>query len=316
MNWSLICPNCNSPLQSGEGTFICSMCERNYPVEDGVVRFLERDNFYEGRYAPRPLNFSPGERSPLAIALLYLVSMHYLWFLRKYIPFSSKILDLASGAGMRYLPTRGRVVGLEISFSSAQEMAKIYDVAVQANAMKIPLADSTVDAVVSRFFLEHVPIQDKARLLAEFWRVLNPGGTLIILQDCNCNNLLWRWAKKDPILFQERFIDNDNHCGLIYASENLKLFRQAGFEVIEYHAYNKTPLVHLSMLEWMQPYRNKSKVAALLLGLASFLNGNRLLNQAYTMLITLLDDVLEGFLPLNHARYLLTVCRRSNSGEY
>lgn len=308
-DWPLICPDCRSPLLCTETACACSGCGRSYPVEDGVIRFVEADAFYEKRYSPSPLRFLPDERRPWGLALLYLVSMHYLWYIRKYVPSQARILDVGCGAGMRYLTTRGRVAGLELSFSSAREMAKLYDLALQANALRIPLDDGAVDAVVSRFFLEHVPPQDKVPLLAEFRRVLKPGGWLITLQDCECNNPLWRWAKQDPVLFQERFIENDGHYGLMYASENLALFRQAGFEVVEYHASNKTPLVHLSMLEWMQPYRSKSKLAALLLLLASVVRHHRLLNLVYTLGVTMFDDLVEQALPLDNARYLLCACR-------
>jgi hypothetical protein len=132
------------------------------------------------------------------------------------------------------------------------------------------------------------------------------------LQDCECNNPLWLWAKRDATLFQERFVDHDGHYGLMYASENLALFRQAGFEVVDYYAGNKTPFVTLSMLDWMQPYRSKSALAALALRVGSAINHSRWLNAAYTMTMTLLDDIVESFLPLDHARYLLVACRRKD----
>lgn len=311
-DWPLVCPDCGEPLQRIKKAWICSGCAKNYPLKDGVISFVGQDPFYEDRYPPASLRFFPDERTPWGLAALYLVSMHYFWYIRKYVPPSAKILDVACGAGMRYLPTRGRVAGLEVSFSSAREMAKIYQLALQANALDIPLDDHSLDVVVSRFFLEHVPSNDKAKLLAEFHRILKPGGWLITLQDCECNNPLWRWAKQDSALFQERFIENDGHYGLMYASENLALFQQTGFEVITYHASNKTPFVHLPMLEWMQPYRSKSRLAAPLLKLASVIRHNRWLNHAYTMAVTLLDDFLEPFLPLDHARYLLVACRHKD----
>jgi SAM-dependent methyltransferase len=210
---------------------------------------------------------------------------------------------------MRYLPSRGTVAGVDVSLASARKMAKVYDLGLQSSALRIPLASKSVDAVVSRFFFEHVPVSDKGTLLIEIRRVLRPGGWLITQQDCECENSLWKWAKQDPDLFQRHIIEHDGHFGLISTSENLELFREAGFEVIQYHASNKTPLVSLSMLEWMQPYRQKSLIANVLLGLASHVNRNKILNTAYTFGTTLLDDFVEPFLPLARARYLLCACR-------
>lgn len=166
-----------------------------------------------------------------------------------------------------------------------------------------------MDVIVSRFFLEHVPPEEKMPLLLELRRVLRPGGWLITLQDCECNNPLWRWARREPALFQTQFVEKDGHFGLLYASQNLELFRQAGLEVVRYQGSNKTPLVGLPMMQWMQPYRARSMPANVLLGLAAAIAGNRFFNALYTFGVTLWDDLVEQCLPLDHARYLLCACR-------
>jgi len=309
-----VCPQCRETLSQGANELACARCGRIYGITDGVIRFVSEDTFYEHRYEPGTLEFSPNERTPWGRSLLYLVSMHYFWYIRKFIPAGSSILDLACGAGMRYLTTRGRVAGLEVSFTAARQMSRVYDLALQASALEIPLKTGSLDAVVSRFFLEHVPVASKPALLREIRRVLRPGGWLITQQDCECDNSLWKWAQKDRALFQSRFVDNDGHLGLQYPSENLRQFRDAGFEVVKFHASNKTPFVTLSMLEWMQPYRSKSAIANVLLGLGGVVNRNKLLNTAYTFGTTLLDDAAERFLPLDSARYLVAVCQ-SQPGE-
>jgi ubiquinone/menaquinone biosynthesis C-methylase UbiE len=48
----------------------------------------------------------------------------------------------------------------------------------QASAEDLPFADSTFDLVISNGAINLVP--DKARALAEAWRVLKPGGRLQI----------------------------------------------------------------------------------------------------------------------------------------
>ena len=309
--WQLACPVCRRLLLQETSCYRCPACNATFKIQDRVLRFVGEDGFYEDKYAPQPWRFSPNEHSPWGKLSLYLVSMHYLWYIRKYVNTGSWILDVACNAGMSYLTTRGRVAGLEISFAAAREMARVYELSLQADALKVPLADCSVDAVVSRFFLEHVQMRDKLSLLKELRRVIRPGGWLVTLQDCECNNSLWRWAKQDVDLFQRRFIENDGHYGLVYASENLTLFQEAGFSVVKHYAYNKTPLVSLSMLQWMQPYRTKSNLANVLLSLAQVVSNNRMLNALYTCGLTLFDDLVERALPLDNARYLLCVCRRS-----
>lgn len=52
-----------------------------------------------------------------------------------------------------------------------------FEVAVAEN---LPLTDAVMDAVASSFFFHHLPSAVKAEALREMWRVLRPGGRLII----------------------------------------------------------------------------------------------------------------------------------------
>lgn len=308
--WSLICPACQALLVNQGDHYHCPPCGKSYPVESGVVRFVPADPFYEQKYAPETLKFNPDPATIWGKAALYWVGMHYFWFLRRYIPQGAKILDLAGGAGMEILASCGEVAGLDVSMRSTTQMAKVYSLAMQADAFCIPLADQSLDVIVSRFFFEHIHLEKKPALLRECWRVLRPGGLLISLQDCEADNPLWLWAKQDEALFAREFIAHDGHYGLCYASENLKMFTQTGFEVVRQYAANKTVLVTPSMLAWMQPYRGKSWPAKILLGIGGQINHSRIPNMLYSVGMTMVDDCVERWLPLDHARYLLAVCRR------
>lgn len=52
-----------------------------------------------------------------------------------------------------------------------------FEVAV---AESLPLSDGAVDAVTSSFFFHHLPSEVKRQALREMWRVLSPGGRLVI----------------------------------------------------------------------------------------------------------------------------------------
>lgn len=312
LNWSelLVCPTCHCQLGKQSQAYFCATCDRLYPIVDRVTRFSPPDEFYEGRYASTPASFHPDETSLIGKASLYCYSQHYLWYIRQHIPQGACILDVAGGAGIPYLTQYWHVAGLEVSAPHARAMAQHYELALCANALDIPLADHSLDGIISRFFLEHVSPDSKRELVKEFHRVLKPGGWLITMQDCECNNPLWRWAKRDSELFQKRFIENDGHYGLMYASENLDLFQQAGFQVQSWHTPNKTPIVTLSMMEWMQPYRSKAMWANVLLGTGHMIYQNRWLSHLYNVTMTIWDDLVERLLPLDHARYLLAVCKK------
>lgn len=91
-------------------------------------------------------------------------------------------LDAACGTGRHaeYLAARGhRVVGVDSSPDMLERAGKRVPDArfEQGDLHRLPLADASVDLVVCGLALTHVP--DLAPVLAEFARVLRPGGRLV-----------------------------------------------------------------------------------------------------------------------------------------
>ncbi len=93
-----------------------------------------------------------------------------------------RVLDVACGAGFGLAMLRqagGRAVGMDLDGHALREAQPIAGPRLaQANAMLLPLADHSIDAVTSFETLEHV--SDAAAFIAELRRVLRPGGTLIL----------------------------------------------------------------------------------------------------------------------------------------
>ncbi|MFH8897859.1 class I SAM-dependent methyltransferase [Streptomyces coeruleorubidus] len=92
-------------------------------------------------------------------------------------------LDAACGTGRHttYLRELGHdVIGVDVSPDMlAQARKRLPDVAFhEADLHRLPLPDDAVDTVVCALALTHVP--DLAPVLAEFARVLRPGGSLVI----------------------------------------------------------------------------------------------------------------------------------------
>jgi len=100
----------------------------------------------------------------------------------------TRVADFCAGLGgtVRYLAHRygADVTGIELTASrvaAAQELIALLGLQQsarvrQGNVMEAPLADHSVDVVVSQEALCHVP--DRRRALAEAFRVLRPGGRL------------------------------------------------------------------------------------------------------------------------------------------
>ncbi|MEO6029624.1 MAG: ubiquinone/menaquinone biosynthesis methyltransferase [Candidatus Binatia bacterium] len=97
----------------------------------------------------------------------------------------ARVLDLACGSGDLTAAARAagaRVVGLDVSAGmlEAARARQLGDVLVRGDALALPLADGSMDAVVSGFALRN--FVDLAAAFAEVARVLRPGGRLALLE--------------------------------------------------------------------------------------------------------------------------------------
>ena len=92
------------------------------------------------------------------------------------------VLDVACGTGdlCRELRDRGvKTVGLDVSWGML-EAARGCSALVQADALRLPIADRVADAITCGFALRNVV--DLEQLFAEFARTLRPGGRVAILE--------------------------------------------------------------------------------------------------------------------------------------
>jgi demethylmenaquinone methyltransferase / 2-methoxy-6-polyprenyl-1,4-benzoquinol methylase len=100
------------------------------------------------------------------------------------LPPGSRLVDLGSGTGdfVRLARRDGhRVVGVDLSYEMlAAGRRRGALVAVQADAERLPIADGSIDGVVSGFALRN--LADLAASLDEAARVLRPGGRIALLE--------------------------------------------------------------------------------------------------------------------------------------
>ena len=98
------------------------------------------------------------------------------------LPAGSVVLDVACGTGdlSRIAAHQGmRVVGLDLSFGMLRA-APAGPVLVEADALRLPIADGGADGLTCGFALRNVT--DLAAALREMARVLRPGGRLALLE--------------------------------------------------------------------------------------------------------------------------------------
>lgn len=100
-----------------------------------------------------------------------------------------KILDIGckDGAMLVYCGLLGAVVtGIDLkseSIKTAESYIKKYSIngqAVAGDVRKLQFSDNYFDKVISSDFFEHLSPEDNALVLKEAYRVLRPGGALII----------------------------------------------------------------------------------------------------------------------------------------
>lgn len=157
------------------------------------------------------------------------------------------ILDAGSGPGVA-LPLLDRhfrpalitaldIDPAEVRRSQAQAQHCSCRVEVRAgDAAHLPLADQSVDMVLCHQTLHHVVKQ--AEILREFYRVLAPGGTLLLAESCRA------FIHSLPVHLLFRHPDEVQRS----AGEYQQLVRDAGFEFGPEHVTTSTPF--WTLLDW------------------------------------------------------------------
>lgn len=146
------------------------------------------------------------------------------------------VLDLGSGAGLDVflaastVGKNGRVIGVDMTpamIERARENAKrghYENVEFRLGEIEdLPLADNTVDVVISNCVINLSP--DKSRAFREAFRVLNPGGRLMV------SDLVLLRELPDPV---KRSVEAYVGCvaGAMLKDEYIEAIRMAGFREV------------------------------------------------------------------------------------
>lgn len=140
---------------------------------------------------------------------------------------NNKILDAGCGTGSAfyYLKRFGNVVGIDVS-DEALRLAKRLGTVRKGDVTKIPFTDNIFDIVVCLDVLYHRWVEDYRKALSEFYRVLKPGGILLIREPA----YNWMRGEHDEVDFtKHRFSKKELYRELTGVSFRVKKLTSANF---------------------------------------------------------------------------------------
>jgi SAM-dependent methyltransferase len=161
------------------------------------------------------------------------------------IPSGAVVVDVGCGPALPYRRAQPWVlIGVDLSYESLRANTEV-DLRVYGSAADLPLADCSVDAIVSLYAIHHFGGQTRrenegrvARGFAEFGRVLKPGGSLFIFElspwwpiwqmQCVTWNLVRKLVPSMDIFFWRE-------CGLVNIAA-AHLGRSTKFRRVRFHA--------------------------------------------------------------------------------
>jgi SAM-dependent methyltransferase len=134
-----------------------------------------------------PLDFTGERFVPGVGGEIVYEHVHRYAFARRYAG-GRRVLDVACGEGYGsalLAPVAREVTGVDIDAPTVAHARETYASHrnlrfVEGSAAQLPLADASVDLIVSFETIEHLPAADQPRMLAEFSRVLTDDGVLVL----------------------------------------------------------------------------------------------------------------------------------------
>ena len=140
------------------------------------------------------------------------------------LPSSSRVLDAGCGEGVLVEEYAGRldITGVDANYSSAR--------VTTGSVTALPFPDASFDRALCLDVLEHLAYEEQPRALAELFRVLRPGGELLV----SVPNLA-HLQSRVQFLLRGRLIRTASelkHPGDRPAYEYLQLARRAGFTLV------------------------------------------------------------------------------------
>jgi dolichol-phosphate mannosyltransferase len=149
----------------------------------------------------------------------------------KFVEKRERVLDIGCGSS-RIILDLPNAVGMDILQNKLRWLKPRHKPLVRGSCERLPFADESFDCVINSEVIEHVP--EVPEIMTEMWRVLQPGGTLVLGTPDYSRRLWlmleWVYGKVLPGAYAHEHITHYTAAGL---SESLK---EMGYEVLD-HQY-------------------------------------------------------------------------------
>src|SRR5262245_17237983 len=156
------------------------------------------------------------------------------------LPAATRVLDAGCGEGVLIEEFGGRVAieGVDPNYQS--------DLVRRGSLLDLPYGDAAFDRALCLDVLEHLPMSDQPRALAEMFRVIAPGGELLV----TVPNLAHLQSRVHFLLTGRliRTASPMKHPGDRPVGEYLDLAARAGFRLIDRHGIFPTVPVLTRMI--------------------------------------------------------------------
>jgi SAM-dependent methyltransferase len=237
---ALACPSCRAGLTHEVGSYLCPNCGTAFPILGGIPALFPPESAGAGAACQELYDHIANEYDD---AIPSHVAEHYLQrrlgLIGQRALAGSAVLDVCCGTGRlaSALMERGyRVAGLDASVGMLGVFRERQSVglAVAGQAQHLPFRSESFEMVLSVAALHHIATpQIVAAALAEMWRVVRPGGTVLVW-DHNPLNPYW------PIIMS-RVPQDSGEERLIPLDEVRRGLLAAGASHIEHRRWGFTP---------------------------------------------------------------------------
>lgn len=238
------CIQCGGALTSESNRLSCSTCQTDYPLIDGIPIFGHHEDIEKWtRYHTDPDN----ARRVASSAYIEEIPAPPATYYTRFLPaMPCQVLDAGGGDGnatadwAKIYPA-GKVYVMDRSLHGLRKVLRrnlnnMIPVCASANR-RFPFADAYFDVVITVFMVEHLTPSQLDRFLQESWRVLKPGGSLVVASDTAFYD---RWVHPiERMIRTGRYVSNDpTHINLMHPRQLEAVIEHQGFTL-------KTRAIHL-----------------------------------------------------------------------